>query len=299
MIKTQQNLISLASKQSKLLIATILSVLLLALLASSSAFGQSLDDPDSPQDGSIGISGSVPGPPPENAATINTPINGQSFTSIPITVSGTCEAGLIVEVYKNNVFGGSAECLENATYEMEVDLFQGENELVARIKDLLGQSGPDSEPVTVTYQPVDPSGSAIQQLLLTSDASYMGALPSEEVSFPLAISGGSGPYAISVTWGDGESDVLNLNDTGNFQISHSYTIPGVYKVTVRAADSQDSAAFLQLTAVISGQATDTEPIGAQTRVVTEVVRWPLYVMLVLIAGGFWMGMRHQKKRYEI
>ncbi|MEX0934627.1 MAG: PKD domain-containing protein [Candidatus Saccharimonadales bacterium] len=281
------------------LLAVIIASLFLVLVSVNTGHGQSLDDPDSPQGGSIGISGSVPGPPPENAATINTPINGQEFTSIPITISGTCESGLIVEIYKNDVFGGSTECLDNATYELESDLFYGNNELIARVRDLLGQSGPDSDPVNVTYQPLDPSVTAGQQLLLTSDATYKGALPSEEISFPLAISGGSGPYAVSVTWGDGEGDVLNLSDTGNFQISHSYTIPGVYKVTIRAADSQDSAAFLQVTAVISGQSTDAEPISAQTRVVTEVVRWPLYVMLVLIAGGFWMGMRHQKKRYEI
>ncbi|MEX0668307.1 MAG: PKD domain-containing protein [Candidatus Saccharimonadales bacterium] len=298
MIELQIHKLNKTTK-TNILLTVIATAFFLVLASVNIGHSQSLDDPDSPQEGSVGISGSIPGPPPENASTMNTPIEGQEFSSVPITISGTCDPGLIVEVYKNDVFGGSTECLDNATYELESDLFYGNNELITRVRDLLGQPGPDSNPVNVTYQPLDPSVTTGQQLLLTSDVTYKGALPSEEISFPLAISGGSGPYAVSVTWGDGESDVLNLSDTGNFQISHNYTIPGVYKVTIRAVDSVESAAFLQITSVISGQSTDTEPISAQTRVVTEVVRWPLYVMLFLIAGGFWMGMRHQKKRYEI
>src|SRR5579862_1378221 len=53
-----------------------------------------------PQSGSIGLNGTVPSSPPKTAATITTPSNGQHFSNLPITVSGSCPQGTFIEIYK-------------------------------------------------------------------------------------------------------------------------------------------------------------------------------------------------------
>src|SRR4051812_48564485 len=57
-----------------------------------------------PEAGSIGLAGEVPGPPPKAAATIDHPTNGQHFNVSPISVSGSCSKGTLVEIFKNNIF---------------------------------------------------------------------------------------------------------------------------------------------------------------------------------------------------
>ena len=281
------------------------SILLLTPLAvialwASVTLAQSMDDVENPQDGSIGIEGAVPGPPPESAATINTPISGQTFTSLPITVSGTCEPGLMVEVYKNDVFSGVDECAQNGTYSVDIDLFFGENELIVRVRDLLGQAGPDSNIVTVIYNPpVEQSGRDFpaQQLLLTSTTSFRGVDPGSEIVFPIALSGGIGPYAISITWGDGSSDVMSRSDTGSFNLRHVYDQPGVYRMVVKATDDTDTVAFLQLVAVVNGEPGEAADSTAAARIITNVVLWPLFIILPLVPIAFWMGVHYQKRRY--
>ena len=260
------------------------------------------DDVENPQSGSLGLAGVVEGEPPESPAAINSPVAGETITDTPITVSGTCEPELVVELFKNDSFSGSAVCDENGTFEIETSLFRGENELLLGVRDLLGQSGPESDTVTVEYDPqVTGTDREIgPELILTSPISFRGAAPGSEISFPLDLSGGSGPYAISINWGNGDSDVVSRDDTGSFDISHTYDNPGIYRIVIQATDDNERFTFLQLTAVIDGEVRgelteeDTEP----ARVETSYILWPMYVLAALVPVAFWLGMRHMKRKYE-
>src|SRR4051794_29241246 len=64
-----------------------------------------------PQQGSIGLEATIKGNPPTRGATIAVPANGSSFNSTPITISGLCQTGLLVKVFSNGVFIGSATCV--------------------------------------------------------------------------------------------------------------------------------------------------------------------------------------------
>src|SRR5581483_6088235 len=110
------------------------------------------------QNGATGISGTVAAPPPSQGATIDVPRTGQSFNTVPITVSGLCPSNTLVEIYKNNVFAGSTECTKSS-YSLQIDLFDGQKELVARVYDNLNQACPDSNTVTVTYSSAISTGS--------------------------------------------------------------------------------------------------------------------------------------------
>ena len=259
------------------------------------------DDVENPQSGSLGLGGVVEGEPPEQSASINSPTAGTGFTDSTVTVSGTCQPELIVEIYKNDTFAGSAICEDNGTFDIEIALFRGQNELQARVRDLLGQSGPDSDTVTVDFDPqVTTSDRDIaQQLLLTSNVSFRGASPGSEITFPMQISGGQGPYAVGINWGDGNDDVISRSDTGSFSASHAFDRPGVYRVVARAVDENDQASFLQLTAVVDGEVDgsfveDREP----TRIQTDYILWPIYVLAVIVPISFWLGSRHMRRKYE-
>lgn len=280
------------------LIAIAILASALFLLTADKAYAQSGGGAENPQRGSIGIEGLIPGDPPLRPPVINSPIDGQTITELPVTVRGTCEAGLIVEIYKNDVFAGSGVCKDNNTFSIDIDLFFGENVLYAGIRDLMGQRGPDSEKITVFYKP-SVTGSDEgrgQQLLLTSPISFKGVLPGEEIVFPVQLSGGKGPYAISINWGDGNNDVFVRSDTGEFDISHVYQRPGVYRVIVKASDSNDQVAFLQLTAVVSGEpGSGTDDERPPPRVIVKYILWPLYVLTALLPVAYWLGVRYGKR----
>ena len=63
----------------------------------------------------------------------------------------------------NGVYGGTTPCQDDGTYSILVDLFAGQNVIVARVADALGQYGPDSQTINIFYNAPAlalPSGSA-------------------------------------------------------------------------------------------------------------------------------------------
>lgn len=278
-------------KKPKINIRAWLAVVCLLMAFSFSYAPQALGVTS--QSGSTGIQGEVPGPPPSRGATIDIPTNGQTFSNLPITVAGTCPPNVLVEIYKNNVFAGSTECV-NGSYSMQIDLFDGRNDLVAKVFDNLNQAGPDSNKVTVTYQSAIPVGG--QRITLTTQFSKRGANPGQILTWPITLSGGVGPYAISVDWGDSSNpDLISESAPGNFNIQHTYAQAGVYKVTVKATDSKGDSAFLQLVAVANGpiNQSGTNAANSNTIIEIKVLIWPVIVLFILMLAAFFIGRRHQ------
>lgn len=258
-----------------------------------------IGSPEPQQSGSTGLQGTIPSPPPKTAATISTPVSGRTFTDTPITVSGLCTTGLLVKVFSNNIFVGSAQC-ENGSYSLQIDLFGGQNDIVTRVYDALDQAGPDSNTVTVTFQ--DSQFAAFgQRISLGSTIAKLGADVGSQLSWPIILSGGTGPYAISVDWGDGSAtDLKSQPFAGALNITHVYKSAGIYRVVVKATDSTGATAFLQLVGVGNGEVTQSNT-GSKTKssaggVSTEIryVWWPVLIMLPIILATFWVG-----KHYEL
>ncbi len=244
--------------------------------------------------GSIGIEGTIPSEAPTVGATISSPLNGQTFSELPITVTGLCPSGLLVKIFKNNVFSGAVQC-ENGSYSIIIDLFSGRNDLNARVYDALDQAGPDSNLVTVTF--TSPTTSVGPRVSLTSSYAKRGANPNENLTWPIIVSGGRGPYAISADWGDGTSpDLISQLFPGTFEISHTYKSSGIYKVVVKATDSNNNTAFLQLVAVANGAITQQpgggDSIGA-TRLSRNIIWQPVLIVIPLLFVSFWLGRKHE------
>jgi hypothetical protein len=257
----------------------------------------------SPEAGSIGISGVMPGKPPTAAATIRQPANGQRFTTTPITVAGTCPADTLVEVFKNDIFAGSTPCSSAGVYTIEIDLLIGQNVLVARVYDALNQAGPDSNAVTVFYDALPSQAGALtpldfggDQLLLNTDAVFRGVFPEKEMNVPIDILGGTPPYAINVQWGDSTNKVIPRNDNLTFNATHIYKKPGTYQVSIQATDASGRVAFLTVASIVNGQpaiANSTTTAAATTNKL--LVLWPLYVGAFAVVISFWLGERREKQ----
>jgi hypothetical protein len=251
------------------------------------------------QSDGFGISGTITSPPPTSAATITTPTNGQIFTSLPISISGICVSGLLIKIFDNNIFSGSVDCANNS-YSINADLFIGTNNLVAQDYDSLNQSGPASNTVTVSY--VNNAETASSLITITSNYAKIGANPGSTLTWPIDISGGNPPYAISVNWGDGKQPTLISQTTsGGLNLTHIYSIAGVYDVTINATDSSGGVAFLQLVGVGDGPASQSAAASSKTTIVKTVglsnglLALIIGLLIIVPISTFWLGDMHQKK----
>lgn len=260
----------------------------------ASAINQ-IPTPD-PIPGSYGLSATKTQDPPTTAATITTPGNGASFGNSPITVSGICTNNLLVQVYNNGVMVGAVMCTNNS-FSLEASLFAGANEFTAIMYDDLEQAGPISNIVNVTY--TDANIGAFGQLItLTSSYGRRAASTNSELTWPLQLTGGTGPYAFSLDWGDSSSTELKSQSlAGLVTIAHMYKKAGIYQVNVKATDVNGVSAFLQVVAVSSGKV-DSAAAGAGDGTnggapKTTVLWAPAAVSVALLVPTFWLGRMSQ------
>lgn len=252
------------------------------------------------QNGSVGIQGTVTAPAPTTAPIISIPASGANISTSPVKISGICDSDLLVKVFKNGVFGGSVQC-QNGSFSMSMDLFNGRNDIVAKQYDLLDQESPSSAIVSVLYSDNIPNQSSVQRITLTTNFAKKGANPGEKLIWPFAISGGAGPYAITVEWGDGDNSLMSIANPGEFSIDHSYKNPGSYTVIVKAVDSTGKTALIQVVAIANGELSQvgtTAKNGAgsssasATKSTTRILWQPAAIMIPFIVSTFWLGKRY-------
>lgn len=248
-----------------------------------------------PKPGSYGLEATKKKAPPTVGATITTPGNGASFATSPITVSGICQTDLLVQVYNNGVMVGATIC-KNGSFSMQVSLFAGVNELTASVYDEIDQTGPPSNVVTVNY--TDTSFTAFGALItLTSSYGRRSAAAGSELSWPLQLSGGTGPYAFSIDWGDGSAAELKSQAlAGLVTISHTYKKAGIYQVNIKVTDVNGVSAFLQVIAVSNGKVDSTTAAATSKdapTIITKIVWIPALIALLLLIPTYWLGRRSQ------
>lgn len=279
----------------------VISVSAFILLNVSTASASITPIPDpAPSADSYGIEAEKPQPPPTTTATISTPNNGSSYTTSPITVSGLCTTGLLVQIYNNGVLAGAVNCT-SGSFSIQITLYTGQNVITTIQYDNLNQAGPTTgNSITVNYN--NSSFTAFGTLItLTSNYGRREADPGDTLTWPLLLSGGTGPYAFSVNWGDGGSPQLfSQADAGNVTISHVYNQSGIYNVTVKVADVNGVSAYLQLVAVANGKPAGTgagsgtsSKNGGTTVVATKVMWVPAAVSIALLIPTYWLGRRSE------
>lgn len=253
----------------------------------------------------IHVTAKVSGPPVAQPAVISSPSAGQRFSNIPINISGTCPPNAAyVEIFDNNVMRGAAICDSQAAFSLRTDLFAGANDLVAQVFNSTDNEGPAGTPVTVYYD--SPAAFAgIAPLTLKTDFLYKGYYPGQQVNWPLEISGGTAPYAISVDWGDGSNDLISQTTAGVFQIRHSYAkqsdYQGSYVIKVKASDSGGQGAFIQFFVIVNSSPTSgpagnifsKPPPNLRSGLNWLWVVWPAYGFVLMMVISYWLGEREE------
>ncbi len=263
----------------------------------------------------IFVTAAVHAPPVTSPAQITSPTDGSRFTSVPITVTGICPAGAsYVEIFRNNLMSGSTPCSSTSSFQLDVDLFPGQNSLVAHVFNITDDEGPVSNTITVFYDvptPVpQPSGSGSSSsatpseqtvsspLTLMTNFIYKGYLVGEQVSWPIEISGGTLPYAINVNWGDGHNDVISRDTAGQFDLSHVYQKPndkgGFYTIKIQASDANSSKAYLQIFIVVHQKGAAAGPIFNKPPPSLNSntwiwVAWSAYAVVLLMSTSYLLG----------
>ncbi len=290
------------NKKKKILLFISLTVLIQLLFVSVAFASQQT------QSGSIAVSGTVNAPPPTNPPTIDQPGNNSQFNSNPVSIVGTCDTGLIVKIFRNDAFAGSGMCT-NSGYSVAITLAVGSNTILARQYDSLDQASPDSNTITLTLtnpsnvspSPVTPStnvtsGSAaasVSNLLVMTDSSQHSALSGNTLTFPVIISGGVSPYAVSVSWDDGDELILARTTSDKFNVGHVYKKAGTYKVVIRVSDASGQQAYTEFIVTIGGAnnpAHIKESIGHFVN-----LTWPLAGILVTGGAMFFIGAQAEEK----
>ncbi len=251
---------------------------------------------DNPQNSAVGLQGKISSPAPTTAPTVGVPKDGQTFTSIPITVSGLCTNDLLIKIFKNNVFAGATQC-KNGSYSLQIDLFIGLNQIIARAYDALDQASPDSAPINVTFSSNVPGIGP--RVSLTTVYAKRGVDPGKTLAWPIILSGGQGPYAVSIDWGDGKpTDLKSLQFAGTFEIDHVYDSPGIYNITINASDNTGASAFLQVVGLANGAATQANSSGQNSQnpiIKTQTLWQPVALAVPLLIFNFWLGKRYERQ----
>jgi len=268
------------------------------LLPATTAMAAITPLPDPPPGvSSYGLEATKPKEAPTVGASISVPSKGAVYSDndSPITISGICPTteSLLVEIYDNNVLVGSQMC-DNGSFAVNVSLFVGTNDFTAIVYDDINQPGPASDVTSVTYN--NAHFTAFGELVsLTSQYGRRATSVKTNLPWPLELSGGTGPYAFSINWGDGSTPELKSQAlAGIVTINHVYSRAGIYQVTISATDANGVSVFLQLVAVANGQNTTTTTATTSSGSGSAEILWvPTLIAFALLLPTYWIGRRSE------
>jgi hypothetical protein len=149
-------------------------------------------------------------------------------------------------------------------------------------------------------------------LQLKSSYTYHIYPVGQNISFPISITGGYSPYAITVDWGDGTTATFLKQQQGMLTISHSYgwqkesTVKKTVKIQI--VDAAGNVQTLQLIAIVRNPVAQS-PIASATKSsglwgLYGAVRpwlwlfWPGYVVVLIAVLSFWLGERQRQLELE-
>jgi hypothetical protein len=143
----------------------------------------------------------------------------------------------------------------------------------------------------------EPVKTPANQLFINSVNYHRGVRVGDELVWPVEVVGGKPPFAVSIGWGDGKTDLISRGAPGSFPIKHVYEKAGAgyngsQTIIVKATDSAGSVAYMQLVTIVSNGKTLPTPSGVLTGKLG--IAWPLLILAVLVVLSFFLGERREK-----
>ena len=273
-----------------LLVITLIAGVMMAFATNSTLEAQSLSSSSQ----SVEVSGVVPAAPPKEPATISQPLLIDLDT---LAITGSKSRDTIVEIYNNNLLVGAGGCRAEH-YSLKITPQYGNNSIIAKVVDNLGQYGPDSGTSSVVYLP---QNRLEPQFLLSASSKYFGTRINEKHELELKIIGGEPPYAITVDWGDNrENDLVVHRASGEASFTHRYDTSGCYNIVIQSQDNKSAKAYFRTVVLVSSSAGGLISTGSVFSNIVAIptlgLLWPLYLAGLAFIAAFWLGEKYQVRR---
>lgn len=264
------------------------------------------------------VSATVPAPIPTISAEIVSPLDGSISTSNNVVIKGTCpivNPAIVVEIYRNGDFLGSAGCSNTGEFSGTFFLLYGQNIFTPKIITITNDYGPVGTGKTITYPapsmsqsagtqtanttaPTDTSPQAVtNQFQIKTETPFVVFKPNESFVWKVAIQGGTSPYTILVDWGDGTKASYAASTTGEQNLEHifKHSKNTVVKISVKDATGKEvyttvaGVTFRANAPLVAGAAQiSTAPLLSLASL------WIMYGVLVAAIVAFWIGSKMQQ-----
>ena len=204
------------------------------------------------------VTASVLAPLPPTVPVVTGPTDNSVQQNPSVFVSGTCTIvvpNLIVVLIRDNQTVATGNCLPDGTFRILVGLVLGANVIYPKFVTITGQSSGYGQAITVSYeqqnQPVDASGNttntttndadkaSIEKLKLDFNYDYVVYDTESVTKIAYTITGGKGPYEVSINWGDDTQKNVKLLHSGAQEAEHHYRYTlDSSSITVQVVDTE-------------------------------------------------------------
>ena len=208
---------------------------------------------------------------------------------------------------------GSAICDTDRKFNIDIDLFSGQNDITAHSFNINDNEGPISHVLGLYYDAPQTNVSnktpqeTVNPLIVKTAFVYKGYYVDQDVEWPVVVSGGTKPYAFNIDWGDGSNSVVSRKSEGPFSIKHKYKKPGgnkgAYKIRVQASDSEERYAYIEFFVVVNNHSSDVAVGSVYSKPPPTLGSlktwlwwaWPVYSSVLLMVVSYKLGEREEFK----
>jgi len=155
---------------------------------------------------------------------------------------------------------------------------------------------------------VQPPSAPSKSFAITTSYNYQAFQVNENVPLNLIILNGVSPYAITINWGDGNTETVLRASTDISDITHTYGWINAsekdFTVKIQATDTIGQVSAVQLMAVVRNPAyTNTVSSVAHYSGLLGLLMalrawlwllWPAYIIIILMLISFWLGERREQ-----
>ena len=214
---------------------------------------------------SYDVTAKVSAPLPPDVPLLLTPENNSviAVASNTVLITGKCPAvipPLIAVLIRTDTTIGTGSCDSLGIFRVAITLVLGVNVIRAKFINITGDSTIIGDLITLTYNP--PAATANNNppvtnatssaLKLVFDPDTVVIKTKETTTIQFTISGGTAPYAVTIDWGDGTTQLLHYDVAGGKALGHIYTTIQSRPVRIRISIKDASGASLkQERAVVS------------------------------------------------
>lgn len=188
-------------------------------------------------------------------------------------------------------------------YEVPIEIIPTEKPVVKAPQSLAPIESPPSPEPTAPQPSANPCYETLaKQSRVTSGSRtpvisvgciHRNMFAGEKFEISFLVNGGKSPYAVNIDWKDGNNELKSITSNEQQDAEHVYTKAGTYEVVIYTSDAAGNKSQTQTVVTVNG---DPAGVAAPTNTIFKNLQmlWveapvPLYIAVVALALGFWIG----------